>query len=67
MALTLDESDIHCSQNHEEVEEAHAHGMSIGRYRAWKALQDEVGEEEFAKMDMQEIHDMMGKGHHGRN
>lgn len=65
----LDESDIACSQNREELEEAHAHGMSFGRYRAWKALQDEVSEEEFAEMDMQDIHDMMGKGNHrhGRN
>lgn len=65
----VDASDIHCSQNQEEMEEAHAHGMSVGRYRAWMALQDEVSEEEFQEMTMQEIHEKMGQRHHrhGRN
>lgn len=65
----LDVSDIQCSQDHEEIEEAHGQGMSVGRYRAWKALEGKISEEEFSEMDMQEIHDMMGKGQHrhGRN
>lgn len=65
----FDIDEIYCSQNHEEMEEAHEAGMSVGRYRVWKALEGKISEEEFSKMDMQEIHDMMGKGQHrhGRN
>ena len=63
------EQNVHCLENHEEVEEAHEHGLSFGKYRAFLELQQldpNITVDDVMDMSMCEIQDLIrGNGGNG--